>query len=175
LTTSTARATPPGPLQADERDIAHAFTEILMPTSLDHSARDLLLILFGSALFAASGVMLGRTPLIAALWQRFKAALWQHPSITRISRIVGLAALPIAGAALVISSPLPPTAGDLSALLSASLFAVGVLGLVIGQAGESHLARRVATDTTDTIGPSSDTIETFNATRAAPPSNSRAA
>ena len=146
-----------------------------MPTPLDHTARELLLLLVGSVLFAASGVILGATPIASRTWQRARLALSAHPSITRISAIFGLVALAIAGVVLMLSPPFSQAADDLSPLLSAAAFALGILGLVVGHAGEAPRSSRVAIDTNDTIGPTSATIATLNTRSAASSSNSRAA
>lgn len=146
-----------------------------MPAQLDQSARELLLLLAGSVLFALAGLLLGATPTCSALWQRFRRALMAHPSVARVSGLLGLAALPIAGGLLLAASPFPAPADDTSALFSATLFALGILGLIVGQAGEVPRAAPAAVDTDGAIGPTSATIATFNAKGPAPTAKSRAA
>ncbi len=146
-----------------------------MLDQIDQPARELLLLLAGSVLFAASGVVLGATPVVSAGWGRVKRSLERRPSIARMSGALGLLALPAAAGVLVLSSSIPRGVSDGSALLSASLFAVGIVALVVAQAGERAPPSVVALRTGDTVGPSSATIATFNSSSAAPPSKSRAA
>jgi len=146
-----------------------------MPPPIDASARELLLLLAGSALFAASGVVLGATPVVARAWQRLAGVLAQRPSVGRVSTLLGVAALVAAGALVVITSPVPSTSGDSSAVLIASLFAVGVLGLVMGQSGQSARVLAGTPRATDTVGPTSATIAALHAERSESTAKSRAA
>lgn len=146
-----------------------------MPVQFDHSARELLLLLAGSALFALSGLLLGATPMANSTWRRFQRALAARPSVARVCGLIGLFALPISGWLLAVASPATASSGDPFALFIAGLFALGILGLTIGQAGETPRSRPRAGQTDGTVGPSSATIETFNAKASEPPVRSRAA
>lgn len=146
-----------------------------MPTPIDGSTRELLLLLAGSALFAASGVVLGATPAVARVWHNLALGLAARPAISRVSAVFGLASLVAAGVLLVSTSPVPSSTGETPAVLIASLFAAGVFGLVIGQSGQSVRPSSGLARATDTVGPTSATIASLHAEHPDTASKSRAA